>query len=595
MARHALLLLVFIAYAATTFIVPVMAPVAISDDWIYAQVVQTLLTEHVLKIPDVSVTTLVFQVVWGALFCSLFGFSYGVLRISSLVLVALGALALYGLCREVGVKRNWAALGSAVYLFNPLTFVLSYTFMTDQQFAALLIISTLFYVRGLHHDMISVPYILLGSLVASFAFLIRQQGILIPAGVITYLILSRRFTLRRSGLSVLASALVVPSITVILYYLWLEFVNGVPYWQKGYLDNVLSSSVSESVQFISRLPIIQLTYIGLALLPISCAALFALPQVLRTTSRMGRRVTLLVALYVVPMFVLMTKQGWVMPYSPHFLTREGIGPNDLIVNRSVLFDGTTFLLISAVCLVSILLLIVISCSNLASHPGQVNTAAPNQDQASELIQDTRPNPAKSGAGLILAIGVWQAVGIIPPSYSFRNWVVDGVPILSLDRYLLPAIVLVPVLVLWSLGRKQLPAAAAVSAWIVIAAIAVFAVIGTRDSLVLQQTTWGLGNYADSIGISNLNLDAGAAWDGEHLYNYSVAHPGPIRTPNASWWIGLWAPTTDSSYVVTCAPMEGYEVVKQVRYSSWSHSGPQYLYLLHKSSLTLSVRDTAPLP
>jgi len=102
-----------------------------------------------LEILPLTVTTLVFQVVWGSLFAKVFGLSFGVLRMSTVVLVLLGAWALYGLCRRLDISPARSALGTAAYLFNPLSYAMGFTYMSDPGFASLLLISLYFFVRGL--------------------------------------------------------------------------------------------------------------------------------------------------------------------------------------------------------------------------------------------------------------------------------------------------------------------------------------------------------------------------------------------------------------------------------------------------------------
>ncbi len=110
--------------------------------------VEILVREGQLHILDLSVVTLLFQVAWGSLFASFLGLSFGVVRLSTFVMVLLGGLATYGLCRELQIARIPSALAAAAYLFNPLSFVLTYTFMSDPHFTALLVIATYGYVRG---------------------------------------------------------------------------------------------------------------------------------------------------------------------------------------------------------------------------------------------------------------------------------------------------------------------------------------------------------------------------------------------------------------------------------------------------------------
>ncbi|MDQ4067924.1 MAG: glycosyltransferase family 39 protein, partial [Actinomycetota bacterium] len=136
--------------------------------------------------------SLPFQVLWGALFSSVLGFSFVTLRLSTLVLAAGGAVAVFALCRALGSRRDWAALAAAAWLFNPLAYVLAGTFMTDVPFAALLAIASALYVRGLGPDTESPALVMAGSGAAAAAFLVRQHGLLIPISVLAFLVVARR-------------------------------------------------------------------------------------------------------------------------------------------------------------------------------------------------------------------------------------------------------------------------------------------------------------------------------------------------------------------------------------------------------------------
>ena len=75
-------------------LVPLLVPAAVGDDWVYARSVEILLREGRLHILDLSVVTLVFQIAWGSLFATLFGLSFGVLRLSTFVMTMLGGVGL---------------------------------------------------------------------------------------------------------------------------------------------------------------------------------------------------------------------------------------------------------------------------------------------------------------------------------------------------------------------------------------------------------------------------------------------------------------------------------------------------------------------
>ena len=174
------------AYGATIALLP-RVDVPVGDDWAYARTVERFIHGDGFHILDATVATLVLQALWGAAVTSVVGFSYVTLRLSTVALAALGAVALYGLCRTLGASRPWSAVAAAAWLFHPLAYALSNSFMSDAGFAGLLLTATLFYVRGLCGEREVPRWVVAGSAVAAAAFLFRQQGALIPAAVVGFL------------------------------------------------------------------------------------------------------------------------------------------------------------------------------------------------------------------------------------------------------------------------------------------------------------------------------------------------------------------------------------------------------------------------
>jgi hypothetical protein len=178
---------------------------------------------------------------------------------------------------------------------------------------------------------------------------------------------------------------------------------------------------------------------------------------------------------------------------------------------------------------------------------------------------------------VLSIGLGQVLGVMPPSYHYIGWAAG-----SLDRYLLPLVPLTIALALWALPgvRISLPLG-----WIVVAALALFSVAGTRDYLVFMREVWAMGEEATAAGVPLDRLDAGSAWDGYHLYEYGLEQRIRSRTPKGGpWWVYFYAPATDSAYVVASKPLPGYHVIKKQPYSSWLQREPTNLYLLHRAGV-----------
>src|SRR5215216_6221311 len=415
------LLAVYIAFALAAVVVPTLAPVATTDDWAYARSVQILLDEARLTIFPVVAATAVFQIVWGALFGLIFEPTLGIFRLSTVVITALGGLGLYGLCRDLGVTRTHGALGVAALLFNPLVFVLAFTFMTDAHFMALLVIATWLYARAIEPNRIDGRLLVAGSGVAALAFLARQQGALIVPAVLLFLLLSRRLRRDRATLLVLVQLFALPLLAAGGYFLWLRYGNDVPQVQSKFFREILEEGWSGTWWLLRRLTIVELMYLGFFALPIIAAASLGVRGLVRATSSRG---WILFAAWQAILLVGVTAlwtRGALMPYIGQFFGSGGLGAPDILGSRPILLGPEIRSALTIVCLIASLLLAMIAARAIGAPP------------AGE----------RARAGLVLSIGLWQVLGVMPPSYHYIGWAAG-----SLDRYLLPLVPLTIALTLW---------------------------------------------------------------------------------------------------------------------------------------------------
>ncbi|HEX2048375.1 MAG TPA: glycosyltransferase family 39 protein [Acidimicrobiales bacterium] len=552
--RHRALLAVLGAFLLSTLVVPTSTNIPSNDDWVYARSVELLVREHRLEIIDLSVATLVFQVLWGGLFASLLGMSFVALRISTLVLVALASWALYGLCRELGVSKRRSALGAAVYLFNPLGFTMSFTFMTDPHFTALLVISTFLYVKGLHRRSSATGFVLAGSVAASCAFLVRQGGVLLPLAVVATLVLTRKARSLRQGAVMAMAAVAVPLATVVAYYLWLHNVNGVPAMQENFLGAWKAAGWSGTKMQVRRLGFIGLMYVGFFTLPVVAGAL-ARPRQLLAVHGWGARALVAAWSVVVVGGLFHWRYRTRFPYLPQFVSRRGLGPDDILLARPAILDRADQHVLTALIAVAAIGAGFAVCRSL----------------------DQRPS-AGPGLVLVVCVAVTQAAAVLPGSFVFINWYSEGYLTPGTDRYLLPLLPLVVCLVLAGLREVRLSRPLAAATLAVVAAVSV---AGTRDSLVFQRTIWETAEATARSGVPRWKIDGGAPWDGYHLWEYSVTEQIPVQTEGVAWWLYVFAPASDSTYVVAGAPLDGYDVLRTIPYSSWLQTRPTNLYLQHK--------------
>jgi len=551
---HRALLAVLGSFFLSALVVPTWTNIPSNDDWVYAHSVELLVRDHQLKIIDLSVATLVFQVLWGALFASILGMSFVALRISTLVIVVLAACALYALCRELGVSKGRSALGAAAYLFNPLGYTMSFTFMTDPHFTALLVISTFLYVKGLRGESSATWFVFGGSVVAACAFLVRQGGVLLPVAVVATLILTWKARSIRRGLGLAVAATAIPLLAVIGYYLWLQNVNGVPVMQQNFLGAWKGAGWSGTKIQVRRLSFIGLMYVGFFTLPIVAAAL-ARPR--RFLAMRGRLAWALFGAWSVVVVggLYHWRHKTRFPYLPQFVSRRGLGPDDIVLARPGILDRGDQHILTGIIAVAAIGAGFAVCRALA-----------------------RRTSVTPGLVLVLCVAATQAAAFLPGSFVFLNWYSEGYLTPGTDRYLLPLLPLSVCLALVGLRDVHLSRPVALATLAVVAAISV---AGTRDSLVFQKTIWETADATVASGVPPWKIDGGAPWGGYHLWEYSVANQIPVQTHGVAWWLYVFAPASDSTYVVAGAPLEGYDVVRTIPYSSWLQTKPTQLYLQQK--------------
>jgi hypothetical protein len=124
------LLCVAIYSAAVAVIWPVVE-LATDDDFAYAKIALAFERTGHLIFNGWETTMVGWQVVWGALFIRLFGYSYLTLRFSIIVLGALLTLLLHRVLLRAGVTGAAAVLGTLTVVLSPLFLPMATSYMTD--------------------------------------------------------------------------------------------------------------------------------------------------------------------------------------------------------------------------------------------------------------------------------------------------------------------------------------------------------------------------------------------------------------------------------------------------------------------------------
>ncbi len=152
----------------------------LNDDWAYARNVYHLSERGEIYFDPWPAQTLIAQTIWGAFFTQLFGFSFSVLRFSTLVASAIGLIYWYKTWLMAGAKSSTSIFITLLLMFNPFYFTLSYSFMTEIPFLAATMGAFYHWVKFFKKDK-KVDY-LIGLIYTLIALLVRQHGVLLPIG-----------------------------------------------------------------------------------------------------------------------------------------------------------------------------------------------------------------------------------------------------------------------------------------------------------------------------------------------------------------------------------------------------------------------------
>jgi hypothetical protein len=263
-------------FVATTLLVSAYAPAEVPfiDDWTYAWSVQHYLQTGAMRMLEWSAHYPLAQILWGALFSQLLGFSFVVLRLSTLVLAWAGLLAFFLTLRDLGISPFRAGLGTLVVWCNPLFFVLSHSFMTDVPFISAMNGALLGYVRWVNRR--STWDLCLGSGSATVAFLIRQLGMVLPLVPLVYLLLVHVVGRERRPLPWPQRLwLLMPFLVIGLTLWWISVVHGET---RVYAEKARSVYLLLAISDYFWELLHMLLHLGLVLCPLAWGVCGALPK-----------------------------------------------------------------------------------------------------------------------------------------------------------------------------------------------------------------------------------------------------------------------------------------------------------------------------
>jgi 4-amino-4-deoxy-L-arabinose transferase-like glycosyltransferase len=504
----------------------------LNDDFSYARSTMNLSETGVLRYDPWLSMTLLAQVLWGTAFCKLFGFSFTVLRCSTLVLGWVSVLAGYQLVRELGQGRQVAFLLAAMLAFNPLFFSLSFTYMTDVPYFAFTLVSVLFYVRFFKED--DFKWMLLGSCFAMAAVFVRQLGLLLPVAFAVACLC--RHGLRPNVLLTALGPLVCIVALFALYSNWLAASQGLPEGYGSFQRLLAQMGKGFWSEIPLRLGVISV-YLGGCLL--AFAVLF-FPSLRNGFSVKNNWPALLGVLAAAAMGVL----AWPRLPWANVLYNLGLGPK-------LLKDGYFFINVQPVAphwVVNALIFIGL-CAAMAA--------------VFLLMENAKQRWIHGGTNRTIAI------------FSITCALLYGgflmLDVHCFDRYF---IVLLPFLLplLLPEGQQNPSQKRRWAATAALLPMAIFSITATHDYMAWNRARWqALDFLTKEKNITPDRIDGGFEFNGWYRPTQQKDQNGP----KSDWWV------VDDEYVVTFGNMDGYIKMSSFPYTRWLLPGVDSVFVLKR--------------
>ena len=166
---------ILIVFAVAVIVTDPRGNFPLDDDWDFTLSTWNLVHAGRVQHTPFTSNIAVLQYFWGALWTILFGESSAVLRASTLFLALASTLLIYFILRRSGVSESLAGFASLAFLFNPLIYWASFTYMTDVPEMFLSIAAFALLTEALRRD--SDRWLVAAVLVAVASFFVRQIGI----------------------------------------------------------------------------------------------------------------------------------------------------------------------------------------------------------------------------------------------------------------------------------------------------------------------------------------------------------------------------------------------------------------------------------
>jgi len=516
-----------------------------NDDWSYGFIAKTFLETGKIEFINWGEPILVSHLAWGALFARLFGFSFTSLQLSVLVLSAAGGIFFYLILKLLNIPRFLSLAGAALLVVNPVYFTNSFSYMTDSVFVSETLMALYFYLASSGKK--RAGFSLLSGFFSVLAFSNRQFALVLPVAMGIHLLVSGTTWKQKRILFLCAG--ILPVLADAFIFFWHRSLPNVP---------IRSLGIQPAV-FYCRAVFLMILYAGFFSMPV------VLPWMLSPThrSRLNARVKPVFQLGALAAGVaaLCLMPVKTMPLLGNNITRFGMFESDELLpgGRFDLFPRPFWIAATALTLISTAFLVFMIAEAVRSRIQPLRVKRPGS-----VLKALFSTPA-------------SVVGLA----SFFLFLCPLVIGSLFDRYtvmFLPGVFLAALKAYSDHPRGQ----ALIASGLLL--FSVFTIILVFDTVGWNRIRWREAERLVREGVSPMHIDAGVEWCG--WYAKKPFPAGYRRAPKpyyVSWYLRDCFDSIDNRYAVSFSGLNGFSVLRTVRYRTVFWKTDPFLYVLKRNA------------
>ena len=557
------------------------AEMGISDDGPYVVMVHTLATTGHILYTGWAAPMLVWQLIFADVLVKLFGFSFSVVRLSTILTAIVMAFVVQRILVRANISERNATIATLALVVSPLYLVLSATFLTDINGLFAIVMCLYGCLRAvqsatsLSSSDRSVIAWLLFAVITNAVFGTSRQiawlGILVMLPSTLWLLRARRRVVIAGGLITFAG--------IVFIIACLEWLKRQPYnIPEHLLPNVFPFAYTIG-EFAHTVGEFVHTFLDVPFLLLPLFAIF-LPQIWKARTRV-RLVVAAVSLLYLMLAIHLRHSHADFLLEPTAGARGGwVGIHGIHEGTNLLGDPPIFLSVPLQILITI-----VSIGGLLGLFASLTRPTTRVDSAL-----ASPYPTLSWQQLATLLGPYTAAYVLLLIPRATN--------LLFDRYMF-SLLLVLTICLTRYYQEKINLRIPVFGIVLVAMMAVYGVVNTHNNFAFYRARVELANRLHAAGLPDTSVDNGWEYNfGVELQHSShinfptivvprdayVATPPPTNACHVFWYD--YTPHMDALYGVSFDPnaCNGLAPFAPITYSRWLSRTPGTLYVVRYTPL-----------